>query len=63
MREGWKRVRPFTLGRTYVNFQGADEGAERVRSAYGANFDRLAAVKHAYDPDNLFRRNGNVTRR
>ncbi|HEY7795797.1 MAG TPA: FAD-binding oxidoreductase [Gaiellaceae bacterium] len=63
VREGWKRVRPFTLGRTYVNFQGADEGAERVRSAYGANFDRLAAVKHAYDPDNLFRRNGNVTQR
>jgi FAD/FMN-containing dehydrogenase len=45
---------------TYVNFLG-DEGAERVRAAYpGSTWDRLAEVKHRYDPENLFRLNQNV---
>jgi FAD/FMN-containing dehydrogenase len=44
----------------YVGFL-ADEGEERVRAAYpGATWDRLAAVKRRYDPDNLFRLNQNV---
>jgi FAD/FMN-containing dehydrogenase len=44
----------------YVNFVG-DEGEERVHAAYpGATWDRLAQVKTAYDPSNLFRRNQNV---
>ena len=34
-------------GGSYVNFQTADEGEERVRAAYGANFDRLSAIKRA----------------
>ena len=39
----------------------ADEGEERVRAAYpGATWDRLAAVKAVYDPDNLFRLNQNI---
>ncbi|HEY7076568.1 MAG TPA: FAD-binding oxidoreductase [Solirubrobacteraceae bacterium] len=39
----------------------ADEGPERVRAAYpGATWERLAAVKAAYDPENLFRLNQNV---
>jgi FAD/FMN-containing dehydrogenase len=46
-----------------VNFQGADEGDDRVRSSYGANYERLAAVKRAVDPDNFFRVNRNVERR
>jgi FAD/FMN-containing dehydrogenase len=38
-----------------------DEGEERVRAAYpGATWERLAAVKAAYDPDNVFRLNQNV---
>jgi FAD/FMN-containing dehydrogenase len=60
IRAGWARVRPFSTGRTYINFQAADEGEERIRAAYGANFDRLAEVKRAWDPDNLFRANRNV---
>jgi len=44
----------------YVNFVGA-EGPDRVRAAYpGATWDRLAAVKATYDPENVFRRNQNV---
>jgi FAD/FMN-containing dehydrogenase len=39
----------------------ADEGDERVRSAYpGSTWERLTAVKAAYDPDNLFRLNQNI---
>ena len=39
----------------------ADEGEERVRAAYpGATWERLTAVKAAYDPDNVFRLNQNI---
>jgi hypothetical protein len=45
---------------TYANFLG-DEGEARVRAAYpGATWGRLAAIKHRYDPDNLFRINHNI---
>jgi FAD/FMN-containing dehydrogenase len=44
----------------YVNFVG-DEGEDRIHAAYpGATWDRLAAVKARYDPDNLFHMNQNV---
>jgi FAD/FMN-containing dehydrogenase len=44
----------------YVGFLG-DEGPEGVRRAYPpGTLERLAEVKHRYDPDNLFRLNLNV---
>ena len=44
----------------YVNFLG-NEGEAGVRQAYpGATWDRLAAIKRRYDPDNLFRHVQNV---
>ncbi|HEY0776818.1 MAG TPA: FAD-binding oxidoreductase [Gemmatirosa sp.] len=46
-------------GSAYVNFLTADE-QDRVRSAYGANYDRLAAIKARYDPTNRFRVNQNI---
>jgi FAD/FMN-containing dehydrogenase len=60
VRDAGARVRPFSTGRTYVNFQTADEGEERVRATYGANFDRLVQLKARYDPENVFRSNRNV---
>jgi hypothetical protein len=53
-------ARPFSTGATYINFQTADEGDQRIRATYGANFARLAKIKAKYDPDNLFRSNRNV---
>jgi FAD/FMN-containing dehydrogenase len=50
---------PSLTGGSYVNFLSA-EGDERVRAAYGANYDRLVALKDEYDPTNLFRLNQNI---
>ncbi len=53
-------MRQFATGGTYLNFMG-DEGADRVRAAYGdKNYARLAAIKAEYDPENLFHRNQNI---
>jgi hypothetical protein len=60
VRDAWMRLRPFSTGRTYINFQTADEDHQRVRSTYGANFDRLTQVKKVHDPQNLFRINRNI---
>ena len=60
IRDGWAQVRPFSTGRTYINFQTADEGDDRIRATYGANFERLVEIKRKYDPDNLFRANRNI---
>ena len=51
-------VEPFLKG-VYVNYLG-DEGEARVKSAYGANYERLRAIKEKYDPTNFFRLNQNV---
>ena len=58
-REYFQASAPFASAGAYVNFLTADEG-DRVRSAYGPNYDRLASIKRKYDPDNLFRVNMNI---
>ena len=63
VRNAGERLRPFSTGASYINFQTADEGEQRIRATYGANFERLAAIKETYDPDNLFRSNRNIRRR
>ena len=61
-RELWQALRPYATGGVYVNDIGreADEGADQVRAAYGANYQRLAELKQKYDPTNLFRHNQNI---
>jgi len=54
----WREMRPWSRG-TYVNHLG-DEGAQRVREAYGASYPRLVALKQQWDPDNVFRLNQNI---
>lgn len=48
-------------GGVYVNFLDSDDGASRVREAYGdQTYRRLAEVKARYDPENVFRHNKNI---
>lgn len=44
----------------YVNILDRDEGNERVRDAYGPNYERLVTLKNKYDPTNFFRLNQNI---
>jgi FAD/FMN-containing dehydrogenase len=60
IREGWARMRPYSTGGSYVNFQPADDDAARIAEAYGKNFERLRRAKAHYDPENLFRVNRNI---
>ena len=59
VRTFWNQVEPHTKG-VYVNHLGGEEEATRVRSAYGANYERLVTLKTKYDPDNFFRLNNNI---
>ena len=61
-RELAEAMRPFTTGSDYAPHIGleTDEGAERIKAAYGANYERLVALKNTYDPTNLFRHNQNI---
>jgi FAD/FMN-containing dehydrogenase len=60
-RDTYASVQEHTTGGAYVNFLD-DEGAGRVRDAYGSGtWERLQAVKATYDPDNAFHRNQNIT--
>jgi len=52
-------LEPYVHHSVYANNLG-DEGDDRVRSAYGQNFEPLAAVKQTYDPTNFFRLNQNI---
>jgi len=58
-REMFAALTPFALGSVYVNFLTGDEG-DRVKAAYGPNYERLADVKRRYDPENVFRSNQNI---
>jgi FAD/FMN-containing dehydrogenase len=55
----WQSLKPFSAG-AYVNFL-SDVSGPSVSAAYpAATYARLAAVKAAYDPDNVFNQNHNV---
>jgi FAD/FMN-containing dehydrogenase len=55
----WDALHPYSAGGAYINMM-MEEGVDRVRAAYGSNYERLAQVKAIYDPDNLFRINQNI---
>jgi FAD/FMN-containing dehydrogenase len=58
--ETWERIKPFSTGGSYINFQSADEQKDRVQQSYGKNYPKLTEVKRKYDPQNLFRTNRNI---
>jgi FAD/FMN-containing dehydrogenase len=61
---GWARelgqaMEPFMTTGFYLN-NLCGEDAEQTRGSYGENYERLAQVKNAYDPTNVFRFNPNI---
>ena len=62
-RATWHALQPHASAGVYMNYLGQedDEGADRVRDAYGpGKLERLAKLKGKYDPTNLFRMNQNI---
>ncbi len=62
---GWARdffhaAAKHATGGVYVNFM-TNDGVDRIASAYGSNYARLARVKAKYDPTNFFNINQNIT--
>jgi FAD/FMN-containing dehydrogenase len=51
---------PWATGAAYSNFTG-DEGSERARAAFAPGaYDRLAAIKAEWDPNDVFHATGHV---
>lgn len=59
-RAAWTDMKEFSTGGTYINFLTEDEGEERMGAALGEAIGRLAKVKSAWDPENVFRVNRNI---
>lgn len=58
-REYWQALHPHSAGGGYVNFM-MEEGDERIKATYRANYDRLRRIKAKYDPENFFHVNQNI---
>ncbi|MEJ8755542.1 FAD-binding oxidoreductase [Pontibacter sp. H259] len=58
-RDFFRESAKYATGGVYVNFL-TEEETERIRAAYGPNFNRLVEVKKQYDLENLFRSNQNI---
>ncbi|WP_178917571.1 FAD-binding oxidoreductase [Natronomonas gomsonensis] len=55
-------MRQFSDGSFYLNFPGFFEGGETaLETTFGPAYERLVALKHEYDPENLFDLNRDVT--
>jgi FAD/FMN-containing dehydrogenase len=59
-RAAWRDLRRFSTGGTYINFLTEEEGVDRIRAAYGTNYERLVKIKATWDPTNMFRANKNI---
>jgi hypothetical protein len=58
-RDLFGRLRAAMVPGVYVNFMSGDE-SDRVPEAYRERWERLRAIKAAYDPHNFFRLNQNI---
>ena len=59
-RDAMADAQPYATTGRYVN-DVVETGVDVVRSVYGdAKYDRLVALKRAWDPDNVFRLNQNI---
>ena len=58
-RQTFDALTPYMADRSYTNYLSADDH-DRVRQAFGPNYERLTDVKRHYDPHNHFRGNQNI---
>jgi FAD/FMN-containing dehydrogenase len=58
-RETFEAMHPYLADRSYLNNLTAEDG-RIVNNVWGANYERLVAVKRRYDPGNTFRLNHNI---
>jgi FAD/FMN-containing dehydrogenase len=59
VRAYFSALAPHSAEGGYINFMDSDDEG-RTKVNYGANYDRLAAAKAKYDPDNVFHMNHNI---
>jgi FAD/FMN-containing dehydrogenase len=56
-----RQMERYAEGQRYYNFAGFQEAGEsEMRATFGEVYERLAALKKEYDPNNLFRLNQNI---
>ena len=60
VRDYFAALQPYSVEGGYVNFMDGDD-QNRTKANYGTHYERLATIKRAYDPDNLFHLNQNIT--
>ncbi|MDB1087100.1 FAD-binding oxidoreductase [Streptomyces sp. ACA25] len=61
VRDTFSDLSSYSSGGVYLNFPGfLEEGERLLHEGYGPNLERLAAVKAAHDPGNLFHHNANI---
>ncbi|MGW0546250.1 FAD-binding oxidoreductase [Streptomyces altiplanensis] len=60
VRDYYRATAPHSEEGGYINFMAGDDQG-RIRANYRGNYDRLVEVKKAYDPENLFHLNQNIT--
>ena len=58
-RQTFDALSPYMADRSYTNYLPAEDH-DRVRQAFGPNYERLVEVKRGYDPENCFQGNQNI---
>ena len=59
VRSYYEATAPHSEEGGYINFMAGDDQA-RIKANYKGNYERLADIKRAYDPGNLFHLNQNI---
>jgi FAD/FMN-containing dehydrogenase len=55
----YEALEPYSAEGGYINFMDGDDQS-RIKANYRGNYERLAAIKATYDPNNVFHLNQNI---
>ncbi|MBT8300461.1 MAG: FAD-binding oxidoreductase [Maribacter sp.] len=60
-RDFFKELRQHSKGQVYFNFNSDMSGSDHLaKDSFGANYEKLVAIKTKFDPHNFFRLNANI---